>query len=498
MIKKLLSAAAAVALFPAPAHAEWVEASSKHFLVYGDMSEAQARTWAERLERINEFLRDTAGVKDDAEAVGRVTIYVVPSMDAVQRLAGRMNVGGFYRRDVQGDLAVTPRFIPSQYRMKPQEVLFHEYTHHILIRSETGAVPAWVHEGFAEFFSTIYTDDAGNLIVGAPPESRGYALAQQYRMTLDELLTSSDRKLSDAERPHMYARGWLLLHYLTMSKKRPGQLGKYLSLLKRGTPSLEAGKQAFGDLAQLDSELGAYLKNGRFPAAKIPAGQFAVGPIQSRVLRPCEARIMPVRIRSAVGVTAKTAPDVAAAARREAAGCENDPFVQRTLAETEFDAKNDAASMAAADRTLALDPNNIMALVYKGRVYARQGNWAEARRWFVKANRLDTNYALPLVLYYDSFVRAGQKPTDPALKGLFRAAMIVPQDPSVRLRVVRALLVEGDVEGARTVLAPFAYAPHQNAGSAPRRILKMLEAGADAKTVLAAADKEKWNEIGKE
>ena len=42
ILKKLLWAAAAATAMPAAAHAEWVEASSEHFLVYGDMSQAQS------------------------------------------------------------------------------------------------------------------------------------------------------------------------------------------------------------------------------------------------------------------------------------------------------------------------------------------------------------------------------------------------------------------------------------------------------------------------
>jgi len=498
ILKKLLMAAAAATVMPAAAHAEWVEASSKHFLVYGDMSQAQAKDWAEKLERIDQFLRESAGVKAD-DTVGKVTVYVVPSMDAVQRLYnGRGNVGGFYNADAQGFLAVTPKVIPSQYVIKPQQVLFHEYTHHIMVRSESGLYPAWVQEAFAEFFSTLFVDSSGNLVIGAPPLDRGYSLREQFRMTVPELLTSSDRKMPEAEVPHMYARGWLLLHYLMNNKDRAGQLTKYLTLVKRGTPSLEAGKQAFGDLGRLDSELGAYYRSGTFTVAKVPASQYPTGAIATRTLRPCEARIMPIRLRSAVGVTQKTAPAVAAGARQAAAGCDNDAFVQRTLAETEFDAKENQAALAAAERTLALDPQNIMGLIYKGRVYARQGKFAEARKLFVAANRLDPNYALPLVLYYDSFARAGVAPSNAALTGLLRAAAIVPQDDTIRIRVVRALLLQGDVEGAKTVLAPIALAPHQEQDSAARRIYRMLQSGSDAKTVLAATDKEKWNEVGKE
>src|SRR5207237_9576397 len=111
----------------------------------------------------------------------------------------------------------------------------------------------------------------------------------------------------------------------------------------------------------------------------IQATHQTVGAMRRGKRRPCEVQIIDVRMRSAVGVNDKTAPDVADDAQHDAAGCENDVFVQRTLAETYYDAKRDDASMAAADRALALEPTNVMAMVYKGRVYARKKDWVNAR-----------------------------------------------------------------------------------------------------------------------
>lgn len=501
MRKQIFAAAVlGLAALPQSANAEWVEASSSHFLVYGDISEQDARDYAERLERVDRLLRTVTNAPDTpAERANRVTVYVVPDMGTVERLYGGEGVGGFYQAHAQGPIAVVPRSMKnlSEY-MRPQAILFHEYTHAILIGSSPVPYPKWLQEGMAEFFGTIETKENGDLIVGGLPLIRGFALAEQNQISARELLTADQRKLNDIDTGHLYARGWLLVHMLMLKKERAGQLDKYMQLVAKGVPSLTAGEQAFGDLGRLDRDLKVYLRSSKFQSLQISADKVAGGKATVRTLRPCEAEIMPTRIRSAVGVNTKTAPDVAADARRAAEGCEKDAFVQRTLAETEFDAKNDQASMAAADRALAADPNSVMAMVYKGRVYARGKNWTDARRWFIRANRAQPDYALPLVLYFDSYVRAGQAPTQSATNGLLRALMLMPNDPTVRVRVVRAMVNSGDFATAKAALAPLAYGTHGNSDAAPSKILGLIEAGKDKAAIIAEMDKAKWNEIGNE
>jgi hypothetical protein len=502
MIRRaFLSGAAAVSLLAAvPAQASWVEASSRHFVVLGDMSPQEAQGWASELERLDKVLRVATNTPDtETTPTARVTVYVVPSIGSVQKLAGNANVGGFYNGDAQGFIAVTPRFIGNEFwQASPQDVLFHEYTHHILLSSTDTDFPDWVHEGFAEFFGTAKFESNGDMILGGLPVGRGFALGETNQMSAQELFTASEAALmnNDVELAHMYSRGWAMIHMLMLKKSRQGQLTTYLQLIARGVDPVNAGKQAFGDLGRLDGELDGYVRQPHFQALRITADKMPVGDISVRQLRPCETQIINVRMRSAAGVSEKTAPEVSADAERAAVGCEKDAFVQRTLTEAEYDAKHDEAAMAAADRTLALDPTNIMGMVYKGRVYARKKDWADARAWFIKANRQDPNYALPLVLYYDSFVHAGQKPTDAATAGLYRAIVLVPQDNAVRLRAARCLIAEGDLKRARTLLAPVAALAEHGKNKAAGDIIKLIDEGKDAATVLSEADKAKWNAIG--
>src|SRR4029079_12282518 len=154
-------------------------------------------------------------------------------------------------------------------------------------------------------------------------------------------------------------------------------------------------------------------------------------------------------------------------ARRIAASYPNDGFVQSVLAEAEQDARNFAAADAAADRALAADPKDIHALIYKGRAQLelakkdpQHANWAKVRSWFTQANKIDTEDAEPLALFYETYVAAGEQPTTNAVEALLYAVTLAPQDERVRLDAFREMLREKRLAEAKKLFAPLAYEPH--------------------------------------
>ena len=127
---------------------------------------------------------------------------------------------------------------------------------------------------------------------------------------------------------------------------------------------------------------------------------------------------------------------------------------------------------------MAADPKNVHALIYKGlarmelaKANPASANWAEVRSWFAKANRLDTENAEPLMLYYQTFMAAGAQPTDSATKGLLYALVLAPQDAQLRLLASRQLLKDGRAAEAKQAIAPLAFDPH---GGALRDIAKKV------------------------
>jgi tetratricopeptide (TPR) repeat protein len=141
--------------------------------------------------------------------------------------------------------------------------------------------------------------------------------------------------------------------------------------------------------------------------------------------------------------------------------------VQAWLAEAELDAKNHEAAIAAADRALAADPRSLKALLIRGKTMLEmaqcnreKADWGAIRQFLIRANKVDPEAAEPLLLFYDSYLEAGQQPSASAISGLLYAHQIVPQDSDLRGKVVRQLLRSGKVEEARKAYGPIAYSPH--------------------------------------
>jgi tetratricopeptide (TPR) repeat protein len=209
-----------------------------------------------------------------------------------------------------------------------------------------------------------------------------------------------------------------------------------------------------------------------------------------------EREMLPYRIVSARGVNREQALKLVTKARPVADRYPADAAVQRALAEMEFDAGELDRSDAAADRALAADPQNLMAMVYKGRVAGKRavdsGNaadWKAARSWFLRANRVKPDYALPLVLYYDTFVAANEPVPQAAVDALGAAVVIAPADGTLRARMGIELIKADKLDLARLILSPVAFDPEGPAENPLAELMAELKAGAGREALLAKATK---------
>lgn len=497
---------ALLACAPAAAQAEWREASSRHFLVYSEGSAQSLQDFATKLEKFDKAMRIRLGLDDvNLGPANRVTVYVVDDVGAVQRLARRPGIAGFYNGRAGGSIAVVPRRIGRGgiNDADPATILLHEYSHHIMLHNAAIAYPAWFREGFAEFNSTARFEKDGTIGFGAAANHRAWGLIGMSPLPIELLFDPTRRKLSQAEwESTIYGRGWLLTHYLMFEEKRVGQLGAYIKALNSGKGSLDAAREAFGDLKALDKELKTYLNQRRIPYMRIRAELLAIQPIAMRILRPAEAAVMDLRIRSRVGVTNEDAARVAADMRKAASPFPTDPAVQAALAEAEFDAKNLDSADAAAGRAIAADPRHVDALLYKARIAMARAQaasppdpaaWRQVRGLIAQANRADPNDPEPLTLFYQSFGAQGIAPTRNAVDGLLQAFELAPQDTGLRMNVARQLLADGKAAEARRALAPIAYDPHGGPlGEAVTAIIVKIDEGG-AKAALDA-----WDSASKE
>ena len=478
----------------APATAEWREATSRHFVLYGDTSEANLRRQADALERLDWGLRRFMRVEEEPEIAARkVTVYLVGDGD-VQRLCRCKNVGGFYFSNVSGSTAFSGSGDWAD-REGTRLVLFHEYAHHFLLGSYSLAFPSWFTEGFAEFASTAKVE-AEQISIGHAANHRAYGLFVRQRLTATQMLDPGLRgRLRPDQMDSFYGRGWLLTHFMMFEPGRFEHFSRYVAAINRGTPATPAAQQAFGDLKALDQAVERYLNRPRLFAAFLKYAEAPPPVIRLRTLRAGEAALIDERMQSVRGVDLEDARKLFARAAPVAARYADDPVVQGWLAEMAFDAGDDAAAEAAATRALAKDAKSVQALMYRARVKLRrleQANstdaaaWAAARQAVVLANRADPDDAEPLWWFWRSFTMERKPPSASSLKGLYRAQELMPQDNGVRFAAATARIMAGEGDEAKRLLRPLAYHPHAPADNPGSRMLAALDAGKKGAEVLAA------------
>ena len=461
-------------LLPAPLLAEWHEASSDHFLVIADQSERDVREFTQRLERYHSALTEVMKQPNAKPSPSnRVTIYVVRSGSDVRKLAGDTSgfLQGFYQPRAGGSVAFISRVDSSGGRDldDSERVLFHEYAHHVMHSNNEWVSPRWLSEGFAEFYSTARFERDGGVSVGLPANHRGYELAAARNVPIEALLDAETyNKTKTKAYDEFYGRSWALYHYLLVSKKRPGQLVKYMVALANGSSELDAAQQAFGDLKVLEKELDAYLRQSRWTYLPIAGEKISVGPIMTRKMGTAEAAIMPVVLQSKRGVNDETAKPLLVKAQAIAAQYPNDPAVLAALAEAEYDAGNHAAAVAAADKALAANPSLVNAHVQK--IYAlhqlaqdateADAAWKKARRAVSALNRVEADHPIPLIYYYRSLQASAEPITELSAHGLERALQLAPYDKQVRWQVVQQMMDEQKWDLAYRTLLPLANDPH--------------------------------------
>lgn len=483
-------AAGAVA---SPAHAAWHVAQSKHFIIYADQNPKNLTDFATRLEKFDQATRAIIGLEDPEVGDGnRVTVFVMPTVADVQKLAGDTFLSGFYTGRATGSLAYISSSKGREGALGTDTILFHEYAHHLMMQQLDMPYPEWYVEGFAEFLSTPVFDKDGSVGLGAVPMHRGWGLFNGRPLALEALLGASYgdvKKLPKEQRESIYGRGWLLTHYLSLEPTRAGQLDRYIVMIANGTAPLEAARSTFGDLKQLDKELDAYLNRRKLSYLKVGAGRIRLAPIDVRPLTPGGSEVILLRARMKKEVPTAEREATAAQLRAIETRFVGDELVEATLAEAELIAGHAEAAEAAAGRALKANPRNTEAMILKGKAMAlraetmkepeaRHRLFNEARATFIAANKIDSEDPEPLMEFYKAFLSEGVRPTANAIAALHYASDLAPQDLGVRMNSAIAYLNDGKFKEARTTLIPIAYSPHAStAADIARRMIARIDAG---------------------
>jgi tetratricopeptide (TPR) repeat protein len=454
-----------------PAHAEWRVAQTPHYTIYSEGSEKALRDYAVKVENFSAVLRHRLGAVDDPDLT-KLTIFMLPSMASVEKLAKTKNLAGFYATRPGGPYAVTHRDTDSVLGQSfADSTLFHELGHHFMFRYAPGAYPAWLTEGFAEFYATVSFDKAGIPKVGAPPYARAYDLLETKAIPIEKLLSGSPNFRVTDEVGSFYARSWVLTHYLLLPKDREGQLTRYLQAMQAGSASLDAAKSAFGDLTKLDRDIDGYIKQKKISilaykkAFPVPQG------ITISALSPAAGAFVPLHLSSFRMHHIEHAEVQVKALQAALKQYPGEADGWRLLAEAELLAENYASAETAADAALKIDPKLPRALLAKGwaklqkadaQTADRPEDWKAARVWIVRANKETPNDPLILTRYFESFKIEGSPLPKSAGDGLRRAFTLSPEEPNLRIMLALHLSDEKKFDEAITVITPLVYGAHQD------------------------------------
>jgi tetratricopeptide (TPR) repeat protein len=450
-------------------------------MIYSESGDKQVTELATGLESADGLMRMATGLPADAEPV-KVRIYEMPDEGAVQAAIGEANSGiaGFYNSNILGPYAVTLRkaYSASNGKFTRELVLHHEYAHHFMFQYFPATYPGWYSEGFAELIGSSKILPDGKVAYGWPARQRGDAIAFEW-VPVREVLLKPPEKL----RMDWYGQGWALTHYLTFTKGRSQQLRQYLAMLTAGKSPQEAAS-AFGDLDQLNREAHAYLSRGQFDyrPVEVPIRK----PVIERVttVGPAEAALIPDTIAFNDDDLAQYRKDsdrnqergrrarVLAHIQSTVARFPDDPYALYLLAEAQNASGNTAASEAAVDRLLTVQPGNVRGMVRKSLLLsqaatklsgpARQQQSAQARQLAMAANKADPNEALAFVAFYQSYRGAGAAVPRNALEGLEAAVATLPDNTGVRQMLVDEYAAERRWADAMHALAPIANSTHES------------------------------------
>ena len=473
---------------PGAAQAAWLRGESDKFVVYTDGGERDLREFIEQLGAFDHALRVMHPSTKDNSKAAKFEVYLLRGGNQLRRFKPEVpdNMLGYYSASPGGVYAVAIR--REGPLMKPEQVLFHEYTHRFMLENFPGtAYPAWLIEAYAEYYGATNVGDAF-ADVGGGSAARASSLSLRTWIPMETLLGKRVSDLtSNNDREMFYAQGWLLLHYMMSDATRRQQLDRAIRRIGAGEEPVQAFlTEVQTDGPTLSRTLKRYLQ-GKTNVLRVPKPADLLKDLKVTSLPAASDDLLPESVRLNDGVEAAEAPALLERVRNRASRHPNDRFAQLVLARAEVRIGDLKAGMAILDRLLAQDPEQLEVIreaahaqMARGiRVPAeRQAAFRAARPLFGKAYQKDPNDFRTLYGYAQARSIEADYPNDNALEVLLRARELAPSVEQVSLQVGAALIKRDRHQAALFFLTPLANNPH---GGPHQARAKALIAGAKPK-----------------
>jgi tetratricopeptide (TPR) repeat protein len=366
----------------APAQAElpkdkdrWFRVETENFTLLSNASENATKRVGKNLERLREVLtKTTRGLRFNSPYPSYIYVFRNRSSFA------SYNIG----HDGQPAREIAGYFVPSRdgnyvavdatAGEHPMSVIYHEYLHYFL-RNNVPAIPVWLNEGLAEFYST-FSVRGTRAEIGRIVENHLHWLDANQPITLTSLFrvdhASPEYNESD-RRGTFYAQSWALTHFLLAGdQERRDRFNQLFRLIAAGAASEEALRQAYGlELDALEGQFRQYLDQRQYPYIFVELdqlldlGQVAVTPVgrAEALVRLADLVVhrVPIQVKDARA-------HVEAALEIEPKYAEAHVVLGR-LAERQGDLEQAAVEY---QRAAEIDPENPVAWSHLGRVTQRR------------------------------------------------------------------------------------------------------------------------------
>jgi tetratricopeptide (TPR) repeat protein len=436
----------------------WVEIRTAHFIVASDGGEKTARRIADEFESL---LRLFQATMPNSRVSTGVPVRILAARDG--QSFGRMIPESPYDKHHEqppGIFFLGPEKTYIGIRANasghfPYEDIFRKYAHEILKLSYRN-LPPWLEEGYSTVYGNVTFNDRGVRLERPDPEDLS-VLFESPLLPLDLVLhvdRTSGYYSSGNKQTVYFAESRVLVHLLISDPQFAGtkSMERYVAAVEGGADSLQAARDAFGDLNQLQTKLEAYVKYVNGPAAEIPISGGSDSGGSPRTL-------------SAAEIEARMADFLALRGRSEDAQdkLEEALMSEPSLAEAEQSLgflllKKDNLDDAEKhfERAAQLDPKDALNYYGQGLVAISKGGNAGAPVGaldaFEKAAALNPDFApawYNLAMIYSQRNETLQK----ALTDAQRAATLAPGDSGYQLQVAALLDRLGHPDEARKTAA---------------------------------------------
>jgi hypothetical protein len=380
-----------------------------------------------------------------------------------------------------------------------EQLLYSAFAQHFIQTYDPVAFPRWYLDGIGALFSTVAVRDKGAIDYAAPPENYQQAIRSYGDLNVGDVLTGRYLDADPKKIGWTPYHAWLLTHFFVFSDLKPErrkQFRDYMMAIHRGEPMAEAAK-IFGNMGMLQREVTKYVvadkRQARTepPQAPIPdpvittLSLSSAALVEARVELGARLAVLPADAGSATNAATPTQAQLRegwiAQLRDTVARLPYDADAASFAAEAECRADQASECLADAERMLASSPDDVRALTWKGVALTDQAvvgsaadrsvKLAEARRTIERAIQIDGQAPLPLIAYFQSFTKAGEKVPDQALAGMVKVIRSVPAAPAPRLYLAEELVRQGKVDLARRVVSAVLYGGYDSPEKTAARAL---------------------------